>query len=48
MYAALACGLLFVACFIFPWQQFLFLGLCQIISLVIPGHLLNKKAEQDV
>jgi hypothetical protein len=48
MYAALACGLLFAACFIFPWQQFLFLGVCQIISLVIPGHLLNKKAEKDV
>ncbi len=48
MYAALACGLLFGVCFIFPWQQFLFLGLGQVLSLVIPGHLLNKKAEKDV
>jgi hypothetical protein len=48
IYGALACALIFAGCYIFPWQQFLLLGLCQIISLVIPGHLLNKKAEKDV
>lgn len=48
IYAALLNILLVAGCFVFPWQQFLFLSLCQIISLVIPGHLLNKKAEYDV
>jgi hypothetical protein len=48
MYAAMACGVLFLCCYVFPWHQFLFLALCQIVALVIPGHLLNKKAENDV
>jgi hypothetical protein len=48
LYAALACWIFAFAGFAFPFSQLLLLAACEIISLVLPGYLLNKKAEQDV
>jgi hypothetical protein len=48
IYAAAGSVICSILCYVLPHYQFVILAVCEITSLVIPGHLLNRKAEKNV